>query len=49
VIIQAVLLAYFLRPAQTATSQSPPDATKLLQSVIDAESRGDLEQAIADL
>jgi tetratricopeptide (TPR) repeat protein len=47
-IIQAVLLAHFLLPPQIATSQSPPDAAKLLQSATDAESRGDLDQAIAD-
>jgi tetratricopeptide (TPR) repeat protein len=47
-IIRAALLVYFLLPAQIATSQSPPDATKLLQSATDAETRGDLEQAIAD-
>lgn len=47
-IIQAVLLAHFFMPAQIAASQSPPEAAKLLQSAADAESHGDLEQAIAD-
>jgi tetratricopeptide (TPR) repeat protein len=47
-IVQAVLLVHFLLPAQNAASQSPPEAAQLLQSGADAESRGDLEQAIAD-
>ena len=46
-IIQAVLLAHFLLPAQMAASQSPPEVEKLLESATDAENRGDLEQAIA--
>jgi tetratricopeptide (TPR) repeat protein len=47
-IVQAVLLLHFLVPAQIAASQIPPEAAKLLQSGADAESRGDLEQAVAD-
>ena len=47
-IIHAVLLVHFLLPAQIAASQSPQEAAKLLQSGTDAESRGDLEQAIVD-
>ena len=48
-IIHAVLLVHFLLPAQIAASQGPAEATKLLQSATDAESRGDFEQAIADV
>jgi tetratricopeptide (TPR) repeat protein len=48
-IIQAILLVNFLVPAQIASSQSPSEAAKLLQSATDAENRGDLEQAIVDL
>jgi tetratricopeptide (TPR) repeat protein len=47
-IIEAVLLVHFLLPAQIAASQNPPEAAKLLQSATNAESRGDLDQAIAD-
>ena len=47
-IIQAVLLAHLLLPAQIAASQSPPEAAKLMQSATVAENRGDLEKAIAD-
>jgi tetratricopeptide (TPR) repeat protein len=48
VIIRAVLLVHFLLPAQTAPSPDVPEAARLLQSATDAESRGDLDQAIAD-
>jgi len=47
-IIQAILLAYLLVQVQTASGQSPSEAAKLLQSATDAETRGDLDQAIAD-
>jgi tetratricopeptide (TPR) repeat protein len=48
-IIQAILLAHFLVPAQIASSQSLSEAVKLLQSATDAENRGNLDQAIVDL
>ena len=48
-IIQAVLLVHFLLPAQTPSSQSPSETTKLVQSATDAENRDDLDQAIANL
>lgn len=47
-IIQALLLLHLLLPAQITASQNPPDTAKLLQSATDAETRGDLETAIAD-
>jgi cytochrome c-type biogenesis protein CcmH/NrfG len=48
VIIQAVLFVHFLLPAQIAASPNP-EAARLLQSAADAESHGNLDQAIADL
>jgi tetratricopeptide (TPR) repeat protein len=48
-IMQTVLLVHFLLPAQVAASQTPSETAKLLESATDAESRGNLEQAIADL
>ena len=48
-IIQAVLLLHVFLPVQVAVSQTPAETAKLLESATDAENRGDLEQAIADL
>jgi tetratricopeptide (TPR) repeat protein len=45
-ILPAVVLLHFLLSQQIAAS--PPEAAKLVESGADAESRGDLEQAIAD-
>ncbi len=46
-IIPVFLLMHILWPAQMPASQSP-EAVKLLQSAADAESRGDIDLAIAD-
>jgi tetratricopeptide (TPR) repeat protein len=45
--IHALLWMCLLLPPQSAEPSVPPDALPLLQSGIDAENRGDLEQAVA--
>lgn len=47
-ITQAVLLLQLFAPAQIADAQVAPELATFLQSGIDAENRGDLDEAIGD-
>lgn len=47
-IIHAVLLMHLLLPAQVAVREISPEAARLVQSGIDAQNKGDLDDAIAD-
>ena len=45
--IHVLLLAFFLTQAKSAAPNVPPEVVTLMQSGVDAENRGDLDQAIA--